>query len=137
MPKIYSYQKAIDNHTTHTVKEPDYRENDDRITELCTVGSTTYISVPDSIVLPIQPEHIMLKEEVLTPELKAEIKGLSPHIQLINQRVRDKIADKYPIYYEIKALRKKDEDKAAFDAYDTYAEACVAWGSEEKKKLGM
>ena len=138
MPKIYSYSKITDKFTTYIITGPDYKEGEDHITELCTIDGTTYVSVPDSVVLPIQPGQITLKEvATLTPELRKKLKGASPHIQLIEQRVRNKIAEKYSIYYEIKALRKKDKDRDAFDAYDAYVEECVAWGDEEKKKLGI
>lgn len=138
MPKIMSYRKKIDKFTTYTVAEPDYKEGDDRITELCTIDGITYIVVPDTAELPVQPTQITLKEESSLPsDLREKIKAISPHVQLIKQRVRDKIAAKYSIFSEIKVLRKRDVDVDAFNAYNAYVEECVAWGEEQKSKLGL
>ena len=75
MPKIYKYQKIVDDYTTHCLVEPDYNllETEDRITELCTIDGVTFVSVPDSITLPEQPEQITVEEVELTDELKAAI----------------------------------------------------------------
>lgn len=118
--------------------EPDYKEGDDRITELCTIDGTTYIVVPDKVELPVQSKQITLKEESsLSSDLREKIEANSPHAQLIKQRVRNKIAAKYPVFSEIKVLRKKDFDQDAFNAYNAYVEDCVAWGKKEKSKLGL
>ena len=137
MPKIMSYKKLTDKYTTYTVVKPDYQEGDKRITELCTIDGTTYISVPDDVSLSDQPNKITLIDVVLTDELKEKIKKASPHMQLINQRVRNKIAEKYSVNDEITALRKKDNDKVKFDKYNAYADECCAWGDTEKDKLGV
>jgi len=89
MPKIYSYPKVTDKFTTHTVAEPDYKDGEDRTTELCTIDGATYISVPDSVVLPAQPEQITLVEVVPDQLLYEAIEAESPHTQLINQRIAD------------------------------------------------
>ena len=92
----------------------------------------TYISVPDSVILPSQPKEINLVEVVLLDDLKDQIKKASVHVQLINQRVRNKIAEKYSVSDELKALRSGD----TFE-YNQYAEECRNWGKGEKAKLGL
>ena len=138
MPKIYRYQKVTDQYTTHCLVAPDYIDDTGRITEHCTVDGWTYVTVPDGVVLPEQPEIISatlvevdLAEE---PETKAAINAASPHIALINDRVVAKIRLVYSINDEIKQLRVGGAD---FEAYNTYVEECRAWGKAEKAKLGM
>ncbi len=89
MAKIYSYPKVIDEFTTYIVVEPDYNEGDARITELCTINSTTYISVPDEVVLPEQPNQVVLLEVTPDEALYMAIEAVSPHVQLIDQRVAE------------------------------------------------
>ena len=137
MVKIYKYRKILDQFTTHCLAEPDYNllETDDRVTELCAIEGVTFVSVPDSIILPPQPEEITLEEVVLTEQLIADIRAASPHILLINDRVVAKIRERYNLNDEIKLLRigLSEESKA----YNDYVEECRAWGRGEKAKLGL
>jgi hypothetical protein len=139
MPKIFRYLKSTDKFTTHTFVEPDYSENEERITELCTIDGLTYISIPDSVKTSKQPKNVeeTLEEVVLSDEVKDKIKKASPHIQLIYQRVRDKIAEKYSVTDELKALRERDKDVIKFNEYNSYVEECCAWGNAKKVKLGI
>ena len=137
MVKIYKYRKVLDQFTTHCLADPDYNllDTEDRITELCTIGSDTYVSVPDSITLSTQPEQITVEEVTLTPELIADIRAASPHILLINDRVVAKIRERYNLNDEIKLLRigLSEESKV----YNDYVEECRDWGRGEKAKLGL
>jgi hypothetical protein len=137
MPIIYKYQKITDQFTTHCLVEPDYNllETEDRITELCTIDGVTYVSVPDSIILPAQPEQITVEEVVLTDELKAAIKSESPHVQLINERVVAKIREIYSLNDEIKMIRLSPSAEST--AYNEYVEACRDWGRVAKARLGL
>jgi len=80
---------------------PDYVDDDTapRSTELCTIGSDTYVHWPDEIELLEQPIEISESVETvtLTPELMAEIKALSPHVQLSYERLQNRIRSKYSI----------------------------------------
>jgi hypothetical protein len=137
MAKIYKYQKAIDKFTTYTVVEPDYKEGDERVTELCTIGDITYISVPNTISLSQQPKQITLVEVILTAELKKTIKKVSFHNQLIDQRIHEKIREQYSLQDELEILRKRDKDIAKFVEYDAFVGECCVWGNNEKAKLGL
>ena len=109
----------------------------DGATELCALNGTTYVSVPDGD-LPVQPEKIaasVVDPAVLTTELREAIKAASPHVSLIDQRVREKIAAEYPIHEEIKLLRAAPS--AEFDAYNAFVESCRKWGMEQKTLLGL
>ena len=137
MTKIYKYQKVQDAYTTHCLVEPDYNllETEDRITELCIIDGVTYVSVPDSIILPAQPEQITVEEVVLTDELNAAIKAASPHVQLVNERVVAKIREIYSLNDEIKMIRLSPSAEST--AYDEYVEACREWGRVAKANLGL
>lgn len=104
-------------------------------TELCTLGGLTYVSVPDGVVLPIQPPELTIEAVVLTDALREQIKAASPHVQLINRRVAEKIAEKYSMVDEIRLLRTLPS--ADFDVYNAHAEACRAQGRAEKALLGL
>lgn len=137
MAKIYKYQKITDQFTTYCLVEPDYNllETEDRITELCTIDGVTYVSVPDSIILPEQPEQITVEEVELTDELKESIKSASPHVQLINDRVVSKIREVYSLNDEIKMIRLSPSAEST--AYNEYVEACREWGRVAKANLGL
>ena len=137
MIKIYKYQKITDQFTTYCLVEPDYNllEIEDRITELCTIDGITYVSVPDNINLPEQPEQITVEEVELTDELKAAIKAASPHVQLINERVVAKIRERYSVNDELKLLRIGLSEEST--DYNNYIEECRDWGHAAKLKLGL
>ena len=137
---ILKYQRAIDDFTTYTLVEPDYKEGDPRITELCTIGNETYVHVPDNLVLPEQPFNLEVTMEAvtLTDELRDEIKELSPHVNLINTRVVEKIRAKYSSNDEFKILRIKTKgDNIKSQPYMDHVDVCIAWGSAEKGKIGL
>ena len=132
MAYIVSYQKFI---TKDTTKQLDAPEGS---VELCTIDGVTYVSVPDDMDLPInQPDEIAdtVQTVVMTDDLRELIKSQSTHVQLIDERVKAKIAERYSITDEIKQLRSAPS--AEFDVYTEYAESCRAWGQEQKSALGL
>lgn len=137
MAKIYRYQKVIDAFTTHYLREPDsVSEREwDRVTELCTIDGMTYVSVPDTVVLPVQPKEISVEAVILTTALGDSIKAASPHVALINARVVAKIREKYSVDDEFKMLRVGPSPET--EAYNDHVEACRAWGRAEKTRLGL
>ena len=136
MAKIYKYRKVTDEFTTHCLVEPDYgREGGegDRITELFTIEGVTFVSVPDSITLPPQPEQIKAEAVELTEDLVDSIRAISSHVFLINQRVVDRIRKRYSMNDEIKMLRIGPSPET--ETYNDYVEECRAWGRAEKERL--
>jgi len=85
----YSYEKKTDQYTTYELVQPDYEQMPEqaRITELCTIDGTTYVSVPENLELPVQPKQITLKSIIMTPQLKAKIRQVSPHVKLMESRM--------------------------------------------------
>lgn len=132
MVRIYKYRKVTDAHTTHCLVEPSY-DTEARITELCTIAGETYVSVPDGITLPQQPDEITVEAVELTEELAAAIKSASAHTGLINDRVVARIRERYSITDEIKMLRIGPSPET--EAYNDWIEACRAWGRAKKEKL--
>lgn len=128
---IYQYVKYVTRDISRTL------ECDEVCTELATVDGVTYVHVPDDYELPVQPAEIAesVQPVTLTPELRDSIKDASPHVWLINERVRGKIAEVYPLHEEIKLLRTAPS--AEFEAYNAHAEACREWGRAQKARLGL
>lgn len=137
MAKIYRYRKVTDEFTTHFLRGPDSTaaKEGDQIAELCTIDGITYVSVPDTVVLPEQPKEISVEEVVLTEELGVAIKAASPHVALVNARVVAKIREKYSVDDEFKMIRIGPSIET--EAYNDHVEACRAWGRTEKTRLGM
>ena len=120
-------------------------------TELATLADgLTYVSMPATATLPTQPKEIATstKTVTLTAAQIAEIKSLSPHIKLINDRVCEKIREQYSLDDELKLARvsigslqktytpSAAESQAVTD-YQVAVEAARAWGRAEKAKLGL
>jgi len=137
MARIFSYKKVTDEYRTFVLRQPDSLEDADRITELCTIDGTTFVSVPDGVKLPEQPKEITasVKEVTLSDDLISRIKAASPHVRLINHRVVEMIRKRYSVDDELKLLRLAPSDESA--AYNDYVEECRAWGRKEKEKLGL
>lgn len=132
MAYIVSYQKFITRDTTKQLNAPD------ESVELCTIDGVTYVSVPDDSELSDeQPLEVAdtVQTVVITDELREQIKTHSTHVQLIDERVKAKIAERYSITDEIKQLRSAPSDE--YDEYTAYAESCRAWGHDQKTKLGL
>lgn len=95
----------------------------------------TYVSIPDGLALPEQPEQITLEPVELTDELRDMLKKNSVYVQYINDMVRGKIAERYQLHDEVKLLRT--QPSADFDEYHAYVEACRDWARAEKAKIGL
>ena len=137
MSKLYKYQKVTDKYTTYTVI--DNGEENKKITELCIINGDTYISVPDDLVLPKQPKQISLTPVIIDNVLKEKIESASPHIQLIKERIRNKIREKYSIEDELKIIRNKINgiNPEEYTEYNSCVESCIAEGKDKKIELGI
>ena len=120
-------------------------------TELATLADgLTYVSLPATATLPTQPKEIAasVKTVALTAAQITEIKALSPHVQLINDRVCEKIREQYSLDDELKLARisigelQKTYTPSAAELqsvadYQIAVEAARAWGRSEKKRIGL
>lgn len=131
MVSIIAYQKERDQYTEYVLDAPEGSQ------ELCTLGTTTYVSIPDGKTIGPQPDQIVASIRVVEPDqqLRDQISDASPYVKLIRARVRDMIAERYSIEDEIKLLRTAPSDE--FEDYNAYAESCRAWGRVMKSELGL
>jgi hypothetical protein len=135
MPRLYAYQKFIDELTTKELVLPE-----DGGQELCTLSDgRTVAVVRDGFTLPEdQPEQIKgsIKElKTVSEALHDEICEKSSSIQLISQRVVDMIRSRYSVNDEIKALRLAPSPET--EAWNAWVEECRDWGRAERAKLGL
>ncbi len=134
MLAIYSYQKV----SGESFVFPKDSSGNQMGVELCTLSGTTYVSIPDGYALPAQPTGITPSQESLplAAALHDSICEASPYVAQINQQIRAKIAQKYEISDEIRALRLGTTD-AGWSTYNTYVESCHSWGASQKALLGL
>lgn len=146
MPYIVSYRKASDAYTTYQLALPD----DAAAVELCTLAGVTYVSVPDAVALPPQPEQIAASVATVTPDpaLREAIKQASPHCQLIDERVREMVRQQYPLEDELKYARigvgaamgmysPTPDEIQAMTVFGEHAESARQWGREQRAALGL
>lgn len=144
MAYLIRYQKISDAHTEYTLDAPD------GATELCRIDGYTYVSIPDSVDLPEQPAQISGSIELieLTPELRAQIMIRSPHVELINHRIAEKIRDRYTIDDELYYARiaggvslgmyeAQPGELEELAEYKDYVESIRAWGRQQRALLGL
>ena len=147
---ILSYRKVSTPYTVIQAVLPDSAgANDDlNCTELCTLGDITYLSVPDGVTLPDQPPEIELTPVTLSPELREQIKAASPHIQLISERMIQKIRAQYSVDDEMFFSRigvgaatgmyaPTVGEMADMQAFGLFVEGVRQWGRDERAKLGL
>lgn len=101
--------------------------------ELATINGVTYCSV--NADLPPQPSEITVEVVDVTQAVKDEISAASPQVRLINEQVKQMIANQYSIENEIKLLRTAPSEE--FDVYNAFVEDCRDWGRTQKALLGL
>ena len=150
MTTIYSYQKVSTPYTVIQAVLPDSAVVNDELhcTELCTINGTTYLAVPDGVVLPSQPPEITLSTVVLTTELRERIKAESPHSQFVGERMVQKIRAQYSVDDEMFFARigvgaatgmysPTSGELADMQAFGEFVESVRQWGRAERAKLGL
>lgn len=144
---IYSYQKHIDDIRTVEMRLPE--SGMERLgQELATIDGITYVFVPDTATLPPQPPEITVTPIILTDALREQLKAESPHCQLIDARIQEKIREKYSAEDEMYYARisvgvlmgaytyQNGEQQAVLD-YGVYVESVRQWARAERSKLGL
>lgn len=116
------------------------------MTELCDLDGLTYLAGPDE--LPEQPEQINIEPVTLTAELRERIKAASPHCQLIQQRMEERIRARFSAEHEIYLTRigvgqalgsyqmSAGEVQELTD-YQAFVEEVRAWGREQRAGFGL
>jgi hypothetical protein len=134
---ILAYQKSIDAVRSVELRLPVDGDGHPVGTELATIDGTTYVHVPDGVTLPEQPTSIAPVSTALTPAVIKAIKARSPHVRLINQRVVERIREKYDLNDELQMLRESVLAGADYDEYLQHVKACRAWGKAQRVALGL
>ena len=152
MTSIVSYRKTSDAHTTYELHMPDAQGEEGEIycAELGTIDGLTYVSVPDGVTLPEQLPQVAatLQTVTLTPELRAQLKAISPHCALISERMVQKIRARYSIDDEdffariglgsvMGMYQLPPAELAEIQAFGEFVEAVRQWGRAERAKLGL
>ena len=152
MTSIVSYQKTSDAHATYELHMPDVQDAEGEIycTELGTIDGLTYVSVPDGVTLPAQLPQVAatLQTVTLTPELRAQLKAISPHCALISERMVQKIRARFSIDDEMFFARigvgaaagmytPTPDELAEMQAFGVFVEGVRQWGRAERAKLGL
>ncbi len=149
---LFSYRKTSDAHTTYELHMPDAQGEEGEIycAELGTIDGLTYVSVPGGVTLPEQLPQVAatLQTVTLTPELREQLKAISPHCALIAERMVQKIREKYSIEDEqyfarigvgvaLGAYSFEPGEHDALLAFGGHVEAVRQWGRAERAKLGL
>lgn len=152
MPSIVSYQKHIDSLRTVELRLPEDPDTHQRIgTELVTINGITYVSLPDGATLPTeQPAEIAasVSTVALDQATREAIKLASPHCQLINNRMIEKIRAMYSIDDEMYFARigvgaatglyaSTTDEMQAMTVFGEFVESVRQWGRDERAKLGL
>jgi hypothetical protein len=151
MPTIYSYQKYIDPLISRTLRLPESNANSPLGTELATIDGLTYVSIPDDQVLPTnQYDEISesITEVTMTDTLKEAIRLVSPHTQLIAQRIIETIRSNYTIDDEMYFARigvgasmglyvPSTQELQEMTVFGEFVEATRQWGRDQRALLGL
>jgi hypothetical protein len=123
----------------------------DGATELCTLDGTTYVSLPDGVVLPTdQPAQIAdsIQPVALDSALREAIKTASPHCQLISERMIEQIRAHYTIDDEMYFARigvgsamglyqPAADELQEMTVFGEFVEAVRQWGRDQRAALGL
>lgn len=149
--QIYRYQPVITAGpagTDYRVTGPDGDDTADTLTEIAELDGWRYVAVPEGVTPNVPAELVTWEPVTLTPELRDAIKAVSPHAQLIAQRVIDLIRAKYPLDEELYFARiavgalqgsytLQAGEAEALAQYQADVEAAREWGRAERVKIGL
>ena len=106
------------------------------------------MAVPDGVTLPEQPPELSISAVTLTDSLRNQIKAASAHVDLIAERIIQKIREKYTPEDEMYFARISVGDlrgqytfepgeEQAVTSYGAFVEGVREWGRAERAKLGL
>lgn len=151
MAKIYSYTKYVDSQISRTLSLPEGADHHPVGTELATIDGITYVSIPDTAILPAnQADEIQASVTLvtLTPALIAAIKASSPHVKLISERMIEQIRAAYTIddemYFARIGIGKSNglytptaDELTELSAFGVFVEGVRQWGRDQRAQLGL
>lgn len=148
MTAIFKYRRI-------TTPGPDgttlyFRNADDepRAIELGALDDWYYVSVPDGVVLPEQPEEIDWQPVTVDAETRLRLMAVSRPLQLIAQAIVERIRERYPLDEELFLNRiatgvanglyvYQDGEEDEVIAFGVWAEECRQWGRAQRAALGL
>ncbi len=118
---------------------------------MATIDGLTYVSIPDDQVLPTnQYDEISesITEVTMTDTLKEAIRLVSPHTQLIAQRIIETIRSNYTIDDEMYFARigvgasmglyvPSTQELQEMTVFGEFVEATRQWGRDQRALLGL
>ena len=141
---LIAYRKHITRDITRELRAPE------GAVELATVDGTTYVFLPDGAVLGEQPAEILdsLAEVTLDAATREAVKAASPHCRLINDRMQQRIRERYSLDDEMYFARigvgkstglyvPSEAELAELAAFGQFVEGIRAWGREQRAALGL
>lgn len=154
MPSLIAYRKVTDDITTHTLRLPTPEKQGEQAgQELATLadGRTIVVLFDGHTLSKDQPAAIQAGIETLanlSDDLKEQIRAASPHVRLINQRMQDRIRERYSVEDEMKFSRigvgqalgqyqMSAKEATALKDFGVYLEECRQWAKGERAKLGV
>lgn len=123
-----------------------YTVSGEGVTELCTLDGITYIAVAGE--LPAHSPLLTVSEVIVDEVIKEKIKAVSPHTQLIYDRMEAQIRERYAADDEMFLTRigvgqalgvyqMTAGEQAELMAYQTFVENVRQWGREQRAELGL
>lgn len=142
MGKMYRFQKQSDPYRDTTVILSEKLQGIEGCFIHGMVEDYLYFSLPDEAT--IQDAEIEaieslseLDQSMYSVLTEPAIKDLSPHYELVNKRVQEKIRSLYSLEDELKVQRLRESDAESFESYNQWCEECRAWGREQKALMGF
>ena len=142
MGKMYRFQKQSDPYRDTTVILSEKLQEIEGYYIHGMVEDYLYFSLPDEAT--IQDAEIEaigslpeLEQNMYSVLTEQAIKDLSPHYELVNKRVQEKIRSLYSLEDELKVQRLRESDAESFESYNQWCEECRAWGREQKALMGF
>ena len=116
--------------------------------ELGQIDDWWYVAVPDAADLPEQWPEIEWQAVDVTPDLRERLKAETRPLQLISQRIIDKIRERYPIDEELYLARigvgaatgmytPTPEEQQELQDFAVYVEDVRTWGRALRAELGL
>ena len=145
---IYKYKRIVTTGPNGTILLPVGFDDDNRLTELGKVDGWWYCHVPDEAVIASQPAKIKWTAVEVTPELRAQLKAVSPLCRAIHDHMQKMIRDKYPLDEELFYARIsggvamgiyefEDGEQAEIQEYAEYVEDVRQWGRDQRARVGL
>lgn len=141
---IIAYRKHITRDITRELRPPE------GAVELATVDATTYVFLPTGAVLGEQPAEIAdsIKEVTLDAVTRENVKAASPHCRLINDRMQQRIRERYSLDDEMYFARigvgkstglyvPTENELHEMSLFGQFVEDVRAWGREQRAALGL